>query len=997
MNNTTRHFEFKDDKSAKFWEIIQAGETIMVRYGKTGTNGQSQEKAFADAAAAGKHAEKLIAEKLGKGYVEQGSAPATGAEAPAAPKVPVEKALKPGAESAAKKVSVKAAKAQPVKPAKPKNPAQDPEAAPECLMALLDKDDATNRLLAKHPRASAELLEKLSHSSDKATRKNVLLNPDTPRSVLLKLAPQFPRYFIRNPAFDWLLLEEPDLLTNLGQGVLKNVLKTPECPESFMRWAVGFGSDDEKLAVAMNRNAPTECLQELAKCHSSVSSAALGHVKLNCLPISPNLEEAFLTEVKANLHNMSCLDAEYLFKKNLIDLPHLSFLNSAVRLFLAKLQISVECYLKEVSSPDPSELMNFFWRCYFNYEFEDVQPKLWDIDAVRPNLFHENHVNLLIENVERRLESFLKLSDEAFVWQETGSLIFLISCMPPDAVFPDRIYQLLDRCNLKREATGSDLLEVCRNAAEHQHCPTWFKEKYADSQITGTVPSRVYPGFDIHLLMSCLQSIKENWLTNNKEDFKFNREYLEKSIGDGIFWRYAEFNTEDLDRIFMGIFDLYALLDRQTIGWAEQDTREFSHLIITVIRHIFQSGSCPRDLLIDVTQQKDRRFAKLIELAKAALDLHLVIHQPKNSHWFLSRQRRTRDVAVASSVLADNVLFIRDTKAQTACNSKDLIARVFGLSHRFAQPKVLAKRCNSLYWIERMAIARNPNTPLNILEVLKSDAHVLVSHQADISAKRLRDVRLCTDTSSFPGKDSILSSPCPNCGGQIVNDESYDNGKGGFKCKGNTLSGKGCGFKVQKIIANRTLSFDEVELLLRDKRLGPIDGFRSKAGWPFTAVLALKFDAEANNYKLEFDFDDDKPSEESAEPIDFSVQTSLGVCPKCGEGVYEHGSNYVCEKSVPTLAQPTPVCDFKCGRLILQQPIADDQMRKLLETGKTDIFDKFVSMRSRQAFRARLVWDAAAGKVNFEFLPQSFKAAPTVPRKRKLRPPMQFLRKTPMA
>jgi DNA topoisomerase-3 len=72
-------------------------------------------------------------------------------------------------------------------------------------------------------------------------------------------------------------------------------------------------------------------------------------------------------------------------------------------------------------------------------------------------------------------------------------------------------------------------------------------------------------------------------------------------------------------------------------------------------------------------------------------------------------------------------------------------------------------------------------------------------------------------------------------------------------------------------------------------------------------------------------------------------------------------------------------------------------MSKLLETGKTDVLDKFVSMRSRRAFTAKLVWDAEVGKVNFEFLPQSFQPAPTVPRKRKLRPPMQFLRKAPMS
>ena len=67
---TARTFEFKDDKSSKFWEITLADTTVTVRYGKTGTNGQSQQKLFVDSAVAKKHVEKLIAEKTGKGYLE---------------------------------------------------------------------------------------------------------------------------------------------------------------------------------------------------------------------------------------------------------------------------------------------------------------------------------------------------------------------------------------------------------------------------------------------------------------------------------------------------------------------------------------------------------------------------------------------------------------------------------------------------------------------------------------------------------------------------------------------------------------------------------------------------------------------------------------------------------------------------------------------------------------------------------------------------------------
>src|SRR4030095_15535954 len=66
-----RYFEFVDDKSSKFWEIAVAGNEVTVRFGRIDTNGQTQTKTFGDAAAAQKHADKLIGEKTEKGYVEK--------------------------------------------------------------------------------------------------------------------------------------------------------------------------------------------------------------------------------------------------------------------------------------------------------------------------------------------------------------------------------------------------------------------------------------------------------------------------------------------------------------------------------------------------------------------------------------------------------------------------------------------------------------------------------------------------------------------------------------------------------------------------------------------------------------------------------------------------------------------------------------------------------------------------------------------------------------
>jgi DNA ligase-1 len=70
--SATRRFEFSEGTSNKFWEVQVQGSAVTVRYGRIGSQGQTNTKSFADEAAAAKHAEKLVAEKPGKGYHEIG-------------------------------------------------------------------------------------------------------------------------------------------------------------------------------------------------------------------------------------------------------------------------------------------------------------------------------------------------------------------------------------------------------------------------------------------------------------------------------------------------------------------------------------------------------------------------------------------------------------------------------------------------------------------------------------------------------------------------------------------------------------------------------------------------------------------------------------------------------------------------------------------------------------------------------------------------------------
>lgn len=154
--------------------------------------------------------------------------------------------------------------------------------------SLIGRYPAFDSEVACRSDASPEDLTRLSFSKDKATRKNVALNPNTPSEVLYRLAPEFPRAFFKNPAFDWLLLEDPERIFNIKQGILKHIIGLTSCPDSILHWAAVNGDDSEKLAVIHGPNINAQLLRQVAS-HSSGRIQALAIAKN---PESTNTELA---------------------------------------------------------------------------------------------------------------------------------------------------------------------------------------------------------------------------------------------------------------------------------------------------------------------------------------------------------------------------------------------------------------------------------------------------------------------------------------------------------------------------------------------------------------------------------------------------------------------------------------------------------------------------------------------------------------------------------
>lgn len=218
------------------------------------------------------------------------------------------------------------------------------------------------------------------------------------------------------------------------------------------------------------------------------------------------------------------------------------------------------------------------------------------------------------------------------------------------------------------------------------------------------------------------------------------------------------------------------------------------------------------------------------------------------------------------------------------------------------------------------------------------------------------------DSNSAP-PDFSAQTPlgkCPLCQARV-----FDAGNA-YTCEKAVGPEKSCKFRCAKMILQQAIEPRQMSKLLAEGRTDLLTDFVSKRnGRKFEAFLVLK------DGKVGFEFKPRDPkrgagrkgrvAKEAAAPIDFTGQTPLGKCPKCGGQVFEGPESYVCERSQENVKR----CTFRTGKTVLQQVIDREQITKLLEEGRTDLLEHFVSKHGKE-FPARLVVDKK-GKVTFEF------------------------------
>ncbi len=163
---------------------------------------------------------------------------------------------------------------------------------------------------------------------------------------------------------------------------------------------------------------------------------------------------------------------------------------------------------------------------------------------------------------------------------------------------------------------------------------------------------------------------------------------------------------------------------------------------------------------------------------------------------------------------------------------------------------------------------------------------------------------------------------------------------------------------IRKVLGGRVMAEEEVVRLIRGETLGPFDDFRSKKGKPFTAELRIQ------DAKIKFLFAD-STADLDREAI--KKQDALGISPVDKTKVYETPVGFLSESALNGDKDK----GLRISREILGRRIDRDHIEQLLETGRTQLINGFISKRKKQ-FDAFLLLDKN-GKIRFEFPPRGKK------------------------
>jgi hypothetical protein len=516
------------------------------------------------------------------------------------------------------------------------------------------------------------------------------------------LAPQFPGDFFKNPAFDWLLLEDPELLFKIGGGVLKNILKRPECPVSFMQWALKHGSEAEQLALAINPSTPSEIIKTLAQRKGSVGEAARGRAEAKGGTQSDtlDLEQAYIAEVKKALSEVKPDEVLSAWKRDIITSAHWAWLSLDCRVMVS-----------------------------------DVHLSMVVASAIRGH--EEELAKHSSSNVRALVASYLENAPHILETLASDTSLYVRAEVASNQYCPEEIFKTLvkdKQAAVRAAAAGNPNLSAEQAVALASDSSPMVRE--------AVIAAWRLP----HELLEVLAQEK------NAAIRKPALKRLEALSQPGANpWN----SSEELDRIAKVAKAATKLLlaanPSTPTEWIKRYVMEGNH---SLDRALLKNPCLPSDVA-DLVYRRSfeelrpkwpvfiAQFIWSIRIPLTVLELAAekswINLWPESKDWrqdafeFLCEPWAGEDQSA--------LLLIPEGMEAKFASSALRSARLLGLANPRTPLDVLIKRSNSVDWSERLAIARNTSLPTNLIVKLKKDPHKLVASQAEITEKAKAQIK----------------------------------------------------------------------------------------------------------------------------------------------------------------------------------------------------------------------------------------------------------------
>ncbi|MDI1320354.1 MAG: DNA topoisomerase 3 [bacterium] len=174
-------------------------------------------------------------------------------------------------------------------------------------------------------------------------------------------------------------------------------------------------------------------------------------------------------------------------------------------------------------------------------------------------------------------------------------------------------------------------------------------------------------------------------------------------------------------------------------------------------------------------------------------------------------------------------------------------------------------------------------------------------------------------------------------------------------------------FRVGRIMCQKTIPLEQAAKMVSEGKTDLIVGFISKKGRPFDAFLKRegpKMSWEFPPRKPKLDKDGNPIARKAREKADLSKAKVLGESKEPAGELVELGDAYYVRKPDQDNRQM-----FKLSKKLCEVEIPAEQVLKLLDGGRSDLIEGFVSKRGNK-FSAYLVLSQKQDKAEFEFPPR---------------------------